>query len=223
MRQREVREDSAIPVCNNSRLKPFLSNGNLSREDSLVVNSAAMKILIFLFLFLIGCQPSYYNLEYRFEGQGNYIKGVPFFPQEENYCGPASMAGVLGYWGDNISQEEAARDIFIPALKGTVTVDMVNYPRKRGFHASAYKGSLENLKEEVDKGHPLILYIHMGIPLVPRRHYMVAVGYDETKKAVIAYSGREKDILIPYEELLKSWRRTGYWALLIIPKEGNER
>lgn len=178
-----------------------------------------IRLLPLLILLLTGCQPSYYQFEYRFEEQVHYIKDVPFFPQEENYCGPSSMASVLGYWGDNVSQEEAARDIFIPMLKGTITVDMVNYARKRGFHASSYKGSLESLKEEINKGHPLILYLHMGIPIVPRRHYMVAIGYDETKKAVIAHFGRDKDLLIPYEDLLKSWRRTGYWTLLILPKE----
>lgn len=177
-----------------------------------------IRLLLLLILLLTGCQPSYYNLEYRFEGQGNYIKDVPFFPQEENYCGPASLASLLGYWGYKITQEEVARDVFTPEIKGAITVDMVNYARRNGFEATSYEGSLENLKEEVDKGHPLILYLHMGIPLVPRRHYMVAVGYDETKKAVIAYSGREKDILIPYEDLLRDWKRTGYWTLLILPK-----
>lgn len=176
------------------------------------------KILpLLVILLLSSCHPSSIYFDYRIGGEGKYIKGVPFYPQEENYCGPASMASVLRYWGDNVSQEETARDIFIPVLKGTITVDMVNYARKRGFQASSYKGNLESLKEEVDKGHPLILYIHMGIPLVPRRHYMVVVGYDETKKAVIAYSGKDKDLLIPYEDLLKSWRRTGYWTLLILP------
>ncbi|MEK7851044.1 MAG: C39 family peptidase [Deltaproteobacteria bacterium] len=177
-----------------------------------------IRLLPLLILLLTGCQASYYNLEYRFEGQGNYIKDVPFFPQEENYCGPASLASVLGYWGYKITQEEVAREVYTPQLKGTITVDMARYVRQKGLEAKTYKGDIENLKAEVDKGHPLILYLHMGIPLVPKRHYTVAVGYDETKKAIIAYSGRDKDLLIPYEDLLKSWRRTGYWTLLILPK-----
>src|SRR3990172_4386090 len=151
-------------------------------------------LLLLIFLFISACNPSYMHFEYRLEEQVHYIKDVPFFPQEENYCGPASMASVLGFWGYKVTQEEAAKEIFTPRIKGTITVDMANYAKNRGFNSTSYKGDIENLKAEVDKGHPLILYLHMGIPLVPRRHYMVVVGYDETKKAVIAYSGRYKDL-----------------------------
>ncbi len=185
------------------------------------MNSIAIKTLILLSLLLFGCQPSYYQFEYRFEEQVHYIKDVPFFPQEENYCGPASLASVLGYWGHNVSQEEVAREIYTPQIKGAITVDLANYAKRKGFDAVSYRGDLEKLKEEVDKGHPIILFLHMGNPLVPRRHYIVVVGYDETRKVVIAYSGREKDILIPYEELFKSWERTGYWTLLVLPKKNN--
>lgn len=174
---------------------------------------------LLIFLFISGCNPSYLHFEYRLEEQVHYIKNVPFFPQEENYCGPASLASVLGYWGHNVSQEEVAREIYTPQIKGAINVDLANYAKRKGFDAVSYKGDLEKIKGEVDKGHPLILYLHMGIPLVPRRHYMVAVGYDESKKAVIVYSGKDKDLLIPYEYLLKRWRRTGYWTLLILPKE----
>lgn len=178
-----------------------------------------IRFLPILTLLLTGCQPSYYHFEYRFEGEGNYIKDVPFFPQEENYCGPASLASVLGYWGHNVSQEEVAREIYTPQIKGSITVDMANYVKKKGFDATSFRGELERLKTEINKGHPLILFLNLGYSIAPRRHYIVAVGYDESKKAIIAYSGREKDIMIPYEELLRSWERAGYWTLLILPKE----
>lgn len=183
------------------------------------MNSTAIKILTFLSLFLFGCQPSYYQFDYRFEEQVHYIKDVPFFPQDENYCGPASLASVLGYWGHNISQEEVAREIYTPQIKGSITVDMANYVKKKGFDATSFRGDIERLKTEIDKGHPLILFLNLGYSIAPRRHYIVVLGYDESRKAVIAYSGREKDILIPYEELLKSWERTGYWTLVVLPKE----
>lgn len=176
-------------------------------------------LLLLTFLFISGCNPSYMHFEYRLDEQVHYIKDVPFFPQEENYCGPASLASVLGYWGHNVTQEEVTREIYTPQIKGAITVDLANYAKRKGLDADSYRGDLEKLKEEVDKGHPVILFLHMGNPIVPRRHYIVAVGYDESRKAVIAYSGREKDILIPYEEILKSWERTGYWTLVVLPKE----
>jgi ABC-type bacteriocin/lantibiotic exporter with double-glycine peptidase domain len=183
------------------------------------MTSIFCKLLPLFLIILFGCHPSYYYFEYRFEGKGGYIKGVPFYPQEENYCGPASLASVLGFWGYKVSQEDVAREVYTPKIKGTITVDMVNYARGKGFSATSFKGGLEKLKEEIDKGHPLILFLNLGYSIAPRRHYIVIVGYDEAKKAIIAYSGRERDILIPYDELLKSWGRTGYWTLVILPKE----
>ncbi len=174
---------------------------------------------LLVFLLLTACYPSYKHLEYHFEEQGHYIKDVPFFPQEEHYCGPASLASVLGYWGHNVSQEEVAREVYTPKIGGTITVDMANYARGKGFNARYYNGDMGSLRKELDKGHPLILFLHIGNSIVPRRHYIVAVGYDESRKVVIANSGREKDTLIPYQELLKAWKRTGYWTLLILPKE----
>ena len=179
--------------------------------------------LLFVLLFTAGCTPSYMHFEYRLDEQARYIQGVPFFPQEENYCGPASLAGVLGYWGFNVSQEEVAREIYTPKVKGTITVDMANYARNKGFDAVSYGGDLGKLKAEIERGHPLILFLHMGNPMVPRRHYIVVVGYDESKKAIIANSAREKDILIPYEDLLKDWKRTGYWTLVITPNQTNRQ
>lgn len=186
------------------------------------MSSILHKVIPLLALLAVaGCHPSALYLEYRLEeGQGNYIKDVPFFPQERNYCGPASLASVLNYWGYTVNQEDVAQEVFTPRLGGTVTVDMANYVRRKGFNAVSYKGDIENIKTEIDKGHPLILFLHMGISsMIPRRHYIVVVGYDDAKNAIIAYSGREKNLLIPYADLLKSWRRTGYWTLLILPKE----
>lgn len=174
------------------------------------------------FIFLVACHPAALYFEYRFDGQGRYIKDVPFFPQDENYCGPASLASVLGYWGQNLTQEDVARDVYTPQIKGTITVDMVNYIRRKGFEAVVYNGGMDRLKEEIDRGHPLILFLHMGVSMMPRRHYIVVVGYDESRESVIAYSGGGKNILIPYGELMKGWERTGNWTLLILPKDRNE-
>lgn len=177
------------------------------------------KTVLLIFLTLLGCSPSYYNIEYKFEGKGRYINDVPFFPQEENYCGPAALASLLNYYGHKVSQEEIAKEVFTPKLKGTITVEMANAARLAGFDARYYKGSIENIEKEINSGHPLILYIDLGYYIFLSGHYIVVVGYNETRREIIAYSGRNKDILISYEKLSRSWEKTGNWTLLVRPKE----
>lgn len=177
------------------------------------------RIIFISLLILSGCYSPTYRHDHQFAGKGGYINDVPFFPQEDYYCGPASMASVLNYWGYKVSQEEVAGKVFTPKLKGSVTVDMLNYARGAGFDASTYSGSIQEIRKEVDNRHPLILYIDLGYPLFPSGHYVVVVGYDDNKEGVIAYSGKDKDLFISYKKLMKNWGKTGFWTLLIPPKD----
>ncbi|MBI4745195.1 MAG: C39 family peptidase [Deltaproteobacteria bacterium] len=185
-----------------------------------------IRIVFIALLILSGCYlPTYYH-DRQFSGEGRYINDVPFFPQEDNYCGPATMASVLNYRGYEVSLEEVASKVFTPKLKGSVTVDMLNYAKGIGFYAAWYKGSIQNLRKEIDNRRPLILYLDFGYklfpaghPIFPSGHYVVAVGYDDKKEGIIAYSGKDKDLFIPYNKLIKSWGKTGFWTLLILPKD----
>lgn len=189
------------------------------------------RIVFIALLILSGCYPSTYHhdRQFAFAGEGRYITDVPFFRQEANYCGPATMASVLNYWGYQISLEEVAGKVYTPKLKGSVTVDMLNYAKGTGFNAAWYKGNIQNIRKEIDNGYPLILYIDLGYPnfppghpIVSSGHYIVVVGYDDDKEGIIAYSGEDKDLFIPYNKLMKSWGKTGFWTLLILPKEDNK-
>jgi hypothetical protein len=45
---------------------------------------------------------------------------------------------------------------------------------------------------------------------------MVVFGYYEN--GIIAHSGKERHKFIPSKDFLKSWERTKFWTLLILPK-----
>jgi hypothetical protein len=53
------------------------------------------------------------------------IEGVPFYAQEAHQCGPASLAGVLNFWGAGVTPEEIAKDIYSPTAGGTLDMDLV--------------------------------------------------------------------------------------------------
>ena len=149
--------------------------------------------------------------------QAHLITGVPFIPQEEYYCGPASLASVLQFYGVMIDQDAIAAQVYLANLRGTLTLDMLTFPGRVGLQARSYRGSLDNLKSHLTAGQPLILFLNLGSHLLPRYHYLVAIGFDEREQAVIAHSGTTASKRMPYRELLKAWEKTDYWALFIQP------
>lgn len=148
---------------------------------------------------------------------GSYIKGVPFFPQNEYMCGPAALASVIGYWGGKGGMKDVAKEVYEEKLKGTLPLDLFLYAKEKGFDAVYYKGSLADLKEKIDGGVPLILFLNLGYETYPVGHYIVVVGYSERSKAVMAHSATTEEEVFTYDDLLESWSKTGFSTLLVRP------
>ena len=145
-------------------------------------------------------------------GSGRVDK-VPFYPQVSFQCGPASLAGVLNFFGEGVAPDEIAEAIFRRDIRGTVTLDMVLYARKRGFFAEWYNGSVDDIRRSVDERVPLIVMVDLGFASLSKNHFMVVVGY--TPEGVIANSGKTREKLIPWKAFLARWNRTKRWALRI--------
>jgi ABC-type bacteriocin/lantibiotic exporter with double-glycine peptidase domain len=144
------------------------------------------------------------------------IQNVPFYPQEAYQCGPASLAGVLNHWGLPVSPEAIATEIYSQSAKGTLNVDLVYYAQEKGFKAVSYSGSVEDIRKKIDSGFPLIVFVDYGFWVYQQNHFMVIVGYGE--QGILVNSGKHPRQFIPYNRLLKTWKRTKFWTLLITPK-----
>jgi predicted double-glycine peptidase len=90
------------------------------------------------------------------------------------------------------------------------------YAEKKGLRASQYRGSLEDLKSNIDSNRPLLVLVDDGFWVYEQAHYMVVVGYDTG--GLIVNSGKEQGRFIPLNRFLKSWERTKFWTLRITPK-----
>jgi predicted double-glycine peptidase len=141
------------------------------------------------------------------------IENVPFYQQESYQCGPASLAGVLNYWGVAVTPDEVARNIFSASARGTLTIDMVLYAQQKGLSAEQYKGSLDNLKQNIDSGYPVVVLVDYGGAFYQLNHFMVIFGYNE--HGILANSGKDNGKFIPEDAFLKSWKKTNFWTLLI--------
>ena len=141
------------------------------------------------------------------------IDNVPFFPQEEYQCGPASLAGVLNYYGLKLSPEEIANEIYSKSARGTLTIDMVLFVQKRGMSAKQYSGSLDDIRKNIDNKNPVIVMIDTGIFFVQQYHFMVITGYNE--EGIIVNSGKEQNKFMTENKFLNMWKKTKYWILEI--------
>lgn len=147
----------------------------------------------------------------------HYISDVPFFPQSEYECGPAALASVLNYYGCRITPDEIAKTIYRKRLRGTLSMDLLLFAQGMGVFVRAYRGDLTDLKEQISKNRPLIVFQDVGYPLLPIRHFSVVIGYDETKGILILHSGKRTNKAIPYKGFLRSWAKMDNWTLLILP------
>ena len=144
------------------------------------------------------------------------LENVPFYSQLAYQCGPASLAGVLNFYGEAITPDQIAKAIFRKNIRGTVTLDMVLYAREKGFSARWYSGSPDDTQRAVDEGVPLIVMIDLGFANLSKFHYMVVTGYDPD--GVIVNSGKERDKFMRWNGFLSSWQRTKCWTLRVEPK-----
>jgi ABC-type bacteriocin/lantibiotic exporter with double-glycine peptidase domain len=151
--------------------------------------------------------------------EDSLIAGVPFYPQEELGCGPAAVASLLAYWGHPVSLEEITQEVYLEKLKGSLTIDLERAAQKRGLAVSSYPGRLEDLLLHLKKNQPVIVFLNLRWRLFPQGHFVVVTGYDGTHSTVIVHSGEQAYGRMPVETFLNAWSKTGYWNLLILPRE----
>lgn len=145
-----------------------------------------------------------------------YLQEVPFYPGDDFQCGPSVLAGALNFIGYDVKPEDISKEIYIGGVRGTLNIDMVSYAQRfEGVSVSEFRGDIASLKENLLSGHPLIVFVDLGIWSIRKGHYMLVVGYDDSREGVVVYSGAEKDKFISYGDFLRIWKRGGYWTLLI--------
>ncbi|MBI3378950.1 MAG: peptidase C39 family protein [Nitrospirae bacterium] len=175
-----------------------------ARNDNCILS------IIFIVYFLHSCAVVNPVLESK---HNRIIANVPFHAQEAYQCGPASLAGVMNYWKIDVTPDDIAKEIYSKSAKGTLNIDMVIYPQKKGLFAEQYSGNMKDLKKNIDSGYPLVVFVDYGLWVFQSNHFMVVVGYNEDR--VIVNSGKDKGKFISEEDFIKAWEKTKFWTLLI--------
>jgi len=146
------------------------------------------------------------------------VPDVPFYAQEAYYCGPASLAMVLAWGGIATGQDEVAAQIYTPGKEGTLTMDVLGGARRHG-RLAVHVDTLDGLLAEIAAGHPVIVFQNLGLDLYPQWHFAVATGYDLEAGVIVLHSGLDARRTTPLPTFEHTWRRAGYWALVVLPPD----
>jgi predicted double-glycine peptidase len=191
-------------------VRKWISNG--INKQAWIVSMPAYLFLALLAFFLHSCA-AVSNGDIPESRQNRIISNVPFYAQEDYQCGPASLAGVMNYWKIDVTPDDIAKEIYSKSAKGTLNIDMVIYPQRKGLIAEQYSGNMKDLKKNIDSGYPLVVLVDYGLWVFQSNHFMVVVGYNED--GVIVNSGKDKGKFISEEDFIKTWEKTKFWTLLI--------
>jgi tetratricopeptide (TPR) repeat protein len=143
------------------------------------------------------------------------IASVPFFPQDENQCGPAVLAMVLAWSGLAVEPAELTEKVYTASLKGSLQPAMIAGARRSGRLAYVISGT-ESLIREIAAGHPVIVLQNLGLSWIPVWHYAVAIGYDIPADELILHSGTAARKRTPLRLFENTWARAEDWGLLVL-------
>lgn len=149
---------------------------------------------------------------------------VPYFRQEKNGCGSASIAMVMQYWGRQGARvkpedADAARiqaALYSAPAKGVFASDIVEFFRKEGFRTFTFQADWSDLWQHVSKGRPLIVCLGAASSL----HYVVVTGVDREPDLVTINDPAQRKLLkLDRRSFEEKWGKTGRWTLLALPAQ----
>ena len=144
---------------------------------------------------------------------------VPFFAQEQYQCGPAALAMALNAAGVKVTPEALVDQVYIPARKGSLQIEMLVSARRHGLVSYELAPQLTDAMREIADGTPVIVLENYGFRIFPIWHYAVLIGYDLDQGQVLRHSGIHERQTMPFGVFEYLWKDEGHWAMVAVPPD----
>ncbi|HXW64206.1 MAG TPA: PA2778 family cysteine peptidase [Burkholderiaceae bacterium] len=141
---------------------------------------------------------------------------VPFYAQERDHCGPATLAMALGASGLTRDPESIDATVFVPGRAGSLAPEMLAAARRQGRLAVQLPPNLVSVLREVDAGNPVIVLQNLGLSFYPVWHYALVIGYDVGNDQILMHSGPQPRMRMSLELFEHTWTRGGSWAMVAV-------
>lgn len=144
------------------------------------------------------------------------LTNIPFNPQQDYQCGPASLATILQAADIETTPDDLVPQVYLPARQGSLQVEMLATARRYGRIAYVLPPALKSILKEVKQGRPVLVMQNLGLSWYPRWHYAVVVGYDLNQEELILNSGRTEQYRVSLPLFERTWQRANRWAMIVL-------
>ena len=141
---------------------------------------------------------------------------VPFIAQADYECGPAALAMVMQTAGVATTAEALVPQVYLPARKGSLQVEILAATRRHGLIGYLLKPELEAVLREVAAGNPVLVFQNLSLPVYPVWHYAVVIGYNGERDELMLHSGRSERMTMSLATFERTWARAHYWSMVAL-------
>lgn len=145
------------------------------------------------------------------------LTSTPFIAQERYQCGPAALAMALRAAGLPADADALVSQVYLPKREGSLQVEMLAAARRNGAVSFKLAPRLDALLAELAAGRPVLVLQNLSLPIAPKWHYAVAIGYDLDRGHIILHSGTTARLVMPLSTFEHTWKRSAYWGMLTLP------
>lgn len=145
------------------------------------------------------------------------LRDVPFFPQTAYQCGPAALATTMQAAGAQVLPDDLVGQVYLPSRRGSLQIEMLAAPRRHGLVSWQIAPEFNALLRELAAGHPVLVLQDLGLWPLSQWHYAVVVGFDYVAGELYLRSGLNQRQAMPFTVFELTWRRNGYWAMVVTP------
>lgn len=143
------------------------------------------------------------------------LTSVPFFPQEENQCGPAALAALLVSSDVVTLPDLLSPSLYIPKRQGTLQLEMIATIRSYSRVPYQLRPEVDAIVAELRAGRPVLVLQNLGLNIWPVYHYAVVIGI-LTDGDLILRSGTTERLIMKREAFLSTWQKAGQWAMIAL-------
>jgi tetratricopeptide (TPR) repeat protein len=147
---------------------------------------------------------------------GVELTATPFFAQESHQCGPAALAAMLGATGVDATPAELVSQTYLPERQGSLQIELVAAARRHHRIPYVLAPNADALFAELNAGHAVLVLQDLGVGPLHLWHYAVVIGYDVQPQQVVLRSGTTQRLVMPYEDFVRTWRKSGQWAVVVV-------
>lgn len=138
---------------------------------------------------------------------------TPFFPQQQFQCGPAALTTLLTASGVATTLDAIVAQVYLPARQGSLQSELLAATRAAGRVPYILTPALASITSELAAGRPVLVLQNLGVSWAPRWHYAVVIGADAERDEIVLRSGTDARRIMQTSVFLRTWQRSGYWAL----------